>query len=52
MHFIQAMSKAQTFLVFTQAKEMYKSIIDNDSLVEEEIYTYTKFIHIIQLNNI
>lgn len=31
---------------------LYKSTIDNSNLVEEEIYAYTKFKHITELNNI
>ena len=33
-------------------KYMCKSMIDNGSLVGEKIYIYTKFTHVIKLNNI
>lgn len=33
-------------------KYLYKSIIDNSNLVGEKTCVYTKFTHIIELNNI
>lgn len=50
IYLVLSMSKAQTFLVFK--KYLYKLIINNGSLVEEEIHIYIKFIRIIELNNI